>query len=147
METVVGMLIVGILTLSIYAALTTGFNTVRLAREDHRATQILVQIMDQLRTLGWESVTNGTSIPSYTLDSFDPEQPIKLGKGISNTNALMNKGYFSTITVSDAPNDTTYSSNIKQVTVNLTWKSLSGRRRSRDFTTYCARYGIHNYPD
>jgi uncharacterized protein (TIGR02598 family) len=144
-EAVIGMLIVSILTLSIYAALTTGFNTVRLAREDQRATQVLVQVMDQLRTVSWNSLTNGTSLPAYTLESFDPEKAIKLGKGVSNTNALINHGYFTTITVNNATNDTTYSSNMKQITVNVTWTSLSGMRRSRDFTTYVARYGIHNY--
>jgi uncharacterized protein (TIGR02598 family) len=146
-EAVIGMLIVSILTLSIYAALTTGFNTVRLAREDQRATQVLIQIMDQLRTVSWNSLTNGTSLPTQTLESFDPEKVIKLGKGVvnANTNALISKGYYTILTVNNATNDTTYSSNMREVNVSVTWRSLSGMRRSRDFTTYVARYGIHNY--
>ncbi len=47
MESVVGMGIVGILTTAIYAALTAGFNTVRLAREDQRATRRLLDATDQ----------------------------------------------------------------------------------------------------
>src|SRR6266404_2138616 len=129
-ETVVGMAIVGILTVAIYSALTTGFNTVRLAREDQRATQILVQLMDQLRILSWSQLTNGTNVPSLTIQSFDPEKTVVV-HGAWNTNKLMNLGFMGTITLTDAPNDTTYSSQMKQVTVNVVWTSLSGRRRAR----------------
>src|SRR5262245_12305022 len=143
-ETVVGMLIVGILTLSIYAALTTGFNTVRLAREDHRATQIMVQIMDQLRVVGWSQLTNGVSVPVEFVESFDPEKTVVVN-GALNPQKGMRLGFYTTIDITDAPNDTTYSTDMKQVTVNVAWKSLSGMNRSRSFTTFIARYGLQNY--
>jgi len=144
-ETVVGMGIVGILTISIYAALTTGFNTVRLAREDHRATQIFVELMDQLRVISWDQLTNGTSVPIEAVEAFDPEKEVVV-KGAWHPNKLMNLGYYVTLDITNAPNDVTYSGDLKQITVNVAWRSggSGGMKRSRSFTTFFARYGLHN---
>src|SRR5436189_940685 len=72
-ETVVGMGVVGVLIVSLYAALTSNVSTVQIAREDHRATQILVEAMDQVRLLSWEQITNTTAVPSTFTTYFDPE--------------------------------------------------------------------------
>jgi len=137
--------IVGILTVSIYAALTTGFNTIRLAREDQRATQIFVELMDQLRVVSWDQLTNGTSIPIEAVQGYDPEKEVVI-KGAWNANKVMNRGYYITIDVTNAPNDVTYSSDLKQVTVNVAWRlgGEGGMKRYRSFTTFFARYGLHN---
>src|SRR2546422_288033 len=56
-ETVVGMGVIGVMVVSLYAALTSGVRTVQLAREDQRATQILVESMDQIRLFSWDQIT------------------------------------------------------------------------------------------
>src|SRR6266705_2577013 len=102
MESVVGMGIVGILTTAIYAALTAGFNTVRFAREDQRATQVLVQVMDQLRAVSWTPLTNGTSLPAQWVTAFNPEDTVVV-HGAWNIQKLRRLGYATTIDVTDAP--------------------------------------------
>src|SRR5438132_5136178 len=74
-EAIVGMGVVGVLIMSLYAALTSGFSAVQSGREDMRATQILVKKMDQIRLFNWDQITNGTSIPASFFEAFNPEAP------------------------------------------------------------------------
>src|SRR5437762_12739602 len=73
MESVVAIGVVGVLLLSLYAALTTGFRGVQLGREDMCATQILVRKMDQLRLLRSDQVTNSPAIPATLLEPLNAE--------------------------------------------------------------------------
>lgn len=73
MESTVSVGVAGVLMISLYAALTSGFNSVQWSREDARATQILVRRMDQLRLFAWDQVTNGTSIPTTFFEAYNPQ--------------------------------------------------------------------------
>jgi len=157
-EAIIGMAVVGIMITALYSALTTGFTTEQLDREDIRATQLLIEKMDQLRVISWEQLTDPSITPTTFEASFNPDetpvlrQRIRIGAGAASTNGVA-KGltkyqslvYNGTVDIADAPNDTTYSSDMKQVTVTVQWKTLSGMIRTRRFTTFVARYGMQNY--
>ena len=160
-EAVIGMGVVGIMITALYSALTTGFRTEQLDREDIRATQLLIEKMDQLRVISWEQLLDPDVTPTTFDASFNPDEtPALRGRGFLNvpglglgaTNAVA-KGlqkyqslvYYGTVNITDAPNDTTYSSDMKQVTVTVQWKAQSGMTRTRSFTTFVARYGMQNY--
>src|SRR5881394_22447 len=57
-EVMVAVLVVGIVVVSLYAGVSSGFALVRLAREDLRATQIMLQRMEAVRLYTWSQVTN-----------------------------------------------------------------------------------------
>ena len=151
------MAIVGILIVALYSALTAGFKTEQLDREDIRATQLLIEKMDQLRVISWDQLTNVAVVPTSFTATFNPDDTPTLRKRgylslSASTNAVIatdksseNLVYAGAVTIADAPNDTSYSADMKQITVTLQWKALSGMRRSRSFTTFVARYGMQNY--
>ena len=161
-EAIIGMGVVGIMITALYSALTTGFQTEQLDREDIRATQLLIEKMDQLRVISWEQLTDPSVTPTTFDASFNPDETpalrtrlsitLPVGLGVASTNAVANGlskyqslVYYGTIDIADAPNDATYSTDIKQVTVTVQWKTISGMSRSRSFTTFVARYGVQNY--
>src|SRR5213592_3886610 len=118
-ESVVGIGVVGVMVVSLYAALTSGVRTVQLGREDQRATQILVQSLDQVRLFSWDQITNSAAVPATFTTYFDPEDDHVHSKANAHANyhanshkSLIFKG---TVTIADAPNDTTYSGDMKQV--------------------------------
>src|ERR1041384_2859496 len=60
-ETMVAVLVLGtIMVPALYASFTIGFATVRVTREDLRATEMLVQRMETLRICPFEEVRTNT---------------------------------------------------------------------------------------
>jgi hypothetical protein len=150
------MLVVGILVVSLYGVISNGMRTEQWNREDLRATQLLIEKMDQLRVINWDQLADPTIVPRTFQASLNPEETPALrtriisgGAGVTNmvvVNGPDKSMIFSgTLLVTDAPAGTTYSSEMKQVTVTLNWTSASGHPRSRSFTTFVARYGMQNY--
>src|SRR5205823_4851234 len=114
-EAIVGMGIVGVLIISLYAGLTSGMGTIQLAREDMRATEILVRNMDQIRLFTWDQITNGTTIPTSFLAGFNPANPTPTNNmtssHVGNGNAYGQQSiiplvYSGTVTISAFPDAT-----------------------------------------
>jgi prepilin-type N-terminal cleavage/methylation domain-containing protein len=156
-ETLIGMVVVGIMVTALYAALTTGFKTEQWNREDLRATQILVEKMDQLRVISWDQLADPAVVPREFKVTLNPDDtPTLRGRAMgtnygltiaAQTAAGTYQGlvYSGTVSIADPPNDTAYTAEMKQVTVALNWKSASGMPRSRSFTTFVSKYGMQNY--
>jgi type II secretory pathway pseudopilin PulG len=156
-ENVIGMLVVGILVTALYGVISNGMRTEQWNREDLRATQVLIEKMDQLRVISWDQLVDATIVPRTFEATLNPEETPALrvrlisgGGGVTNKVVVNgpDKGsmiFLGTLLVTDAPAGTTYSSEMKQVTVTLNWTSASGQPRSRSFTTFVARYGMQNY--
>jgi hypothetical protein len=121
---------------ALYSGLTFGFATVKLAREDLRATQILLQRLETLRLCDFSSIPTG----SFT-DYFDPT-------GATNGNS----GTIYTITIatnaptsSDMPVQPVYYMNqMRKVTVTATWTNAN-QLRTRTLQTYASSKGIESY--
>ena len=60
------------------------------------------------------------------------------------TNGVANIIYSGAMAISPAPISTSYSNDMRMVTVSLNWKTGS-LNRSRSYTTYIARNGLQNY--
>jgi len=65
-EVMVGVGVMGIMMVSLYAGFAFGFNQIRLARENVRAIQVLEERMEVVRLLNWNQVIN---LPGYILTS------------------------------------------------------------------------------
>jgi prepilin-type N-terminal cleavage/methylation domain-containing protein len=138
-EVMVSVLIVGLMTLSVYASFSYGFGVVQMTRDDLRATQILMQRMEAIRLCTWSSLSN---CPIHFVTSYDPKS------SSTNSGGTVYSGTIITNAVSGFPGAATYTNNMCQVTASVYWTNYVGKQfvvHSRQMQTYVARYGMQNY--
>src|SRR2546427_3987985 len=137
-EALVSMAVAGTMFVALYAGMASSTFAVRLARENLRATQVMLEKMEVMRLLTWDQITSSNILPSTFTAPYYPTT----GATNQSTNGVVYRG---TIQVQNfSPTNKVYSTNIKRITVNVNWSSGS-LPRSRTLTTYVARYGIENY--
>ncbi len=121
-------------------AITTSITTMQrafLALDTSRnltlAGQIMVGEMERTRMLNWtevEALDLSPTETTLTLDEVFTDNP-----QIGTRFALKR-----VVTLPDASN-----TNIRQITLTITWRGYDGRELTRSYTTHYARYGIHDY--
>ncbi len=121
-------------------AITTSITTMQrafLALDTSRnltfAGQIMVSEMERTRMLSWTEIAAFDLSPTVTALTLDSTFT---GSAQIGTRFSMTR----TVTVPDASN-----TNIRQITLTITWRGYDGRQHSRSYTTHYARYGIHDY--
>jgi len=132
-EVTVGLGIIGTCIAALFSGFTTGFFTMRMARENLRATQILLQKTETLRLYSWDQINDAGFIPTSFVERYDP-------------NSATDKGvvYSGVLRVENCPISSSYSNDLKMVTVTLNWQTGS-INRNRQFITYVARNGLQSY--
>jgi Tfp pilus assembly protein PilV len=130
-EPVIGLAILVLLIIAFYGGVAQGIFTMRMAREDQRATQIMLQKTETIRMCTWQQITNG-SIPKNFTTTYTPGGT---AHGIT---------YTGSIDIANAPVSAPYSNNLKVVTVNLDW-TTGGIKRQRQMRTLVSRWGLNNY--
>jgi len=133
LELVIAIALIGMLVLAVYGAITSGTGTVRMARENLRATQILLEKMEAIRLYNWDQ-TDTNFIPSTFTVNYD----------VTSTSTNSGILYYGQVTLAPANTGTSYSDDLKLVTVRLDWKT-GQITRSRQLSTYVCRTGIQNY--
>jgi len=127
------MAIAGVLFGGLYAGLAFGFNTIKFARENTRATQIMVEKMETIRLYTWNQLTNN----SFVITNF-----VVPYYSVGGTNSSV--VYTGQLAIANCDLNTTYAGSMKQVTIRLDWKT--GRTaRTRQMTTYVAERGMQQY--
>lgn len=142
-ELVVAIAILGIIAVSLTAGLSSGFNIVRLARENLRASQILVQRMEDYRLYSWDQLTNSTVVAATFLDYFYPAGTNSQSAGTT---------YFGTVS-NTIPTSfpAAYRTNMRALTVTVFWTNYPSKPstnilvHSRQMQTLVARYGMQNF--
>src|SRR2546425_10206688 len=72
-EVVVAAFLVGLMTLSLFACFSSGFAIIQSARENLRATQIMLQRMENVRLFTWNQVLDTTNYLKPTFaEYYDP---------------------------------------------------------------------------
>jgi hypothetical protein len=133
-EVMVAIMVCGLVFVSLYSCLSSGFAFVQLARENLRATQIMEQKMETIRLYTWDQINQAGFIPTNFVESFYP-------LGTQSTAGL---NYTGTVTVADSGLTESYAADLKQVNVSLSW--VSGKvRRTRQMNTFVSRYGLQQY--
>jgi prepilin-type N-terminal cleavage/methylation domain-containing protein len=135
-EVLVALLVLSIVVVSLYTGVSSGFALVKLAREDLRATQIMLQRVEALRLYTWSQFTDPGYFSTNNCEAyFDPA-----GQGNGSGGAVYTVS--TTITTNTPP--ASYTPDMRRVTVQVSW--LSGPiTRHREMSTYVARYGMQNY--
>lgn len=134
MEVTMGMGMIGMVAGAMLTGISSGFFTMQMARENQRATQIMLEKVETIRLYSWDQINTTNFIPSSFTNAYDPSAP-------SGSQGLIYNG---TLTISAVPITTAYSADMKQVKVQLNWKTGSIPRQ-REFTTYVARNGLQDY--
>ena len=133
-EVIVCMAIVGVVFVSLYGGMAFGYSTVALARENLRATQILVEKMEVIRLYNWDQITSGTNVPTTFTAAYYPD-------GTTNQQGVT---YSGTVDISKYDLKNNYDNNMRLITVGLTW-TTGNLERSRTLSTTYSRYGMQNY--
>ena len=135
-EVMMGVLIMSIVFVTLYAGFTQGFGVVQASRENLRATQILQQYSELVRLYTWDQLTNGTTIPHpYTKTwTFYPLG----GTGHQGVTYTANMSIDSSAMAED------YAADTKKVTFTLSWTS-GNIPHQRQMTTLVSKYGLHKY--
>lgn len=132
-EATVGLGVVGTVVGAMLSGITTGTFTMRMARENLRATQIMLEKVETIRLYSWDQINTAGFIPANFTATYDPKGAPDVGLTYSGT-----------MTITPAPISSSYSNDMKMVSVHLSWQT-GGVHRDRDFTSYIARNGLQDY--
>lgn len=137
-EGLMGVAVMGIVFVSLYTGMATGFQSIRNSRENTRATQIMIEKFETIRLYNWDQInTSGFIAPTFTAQFF----PNKTG-GTSTSGTGVT--YYGRVQISPVAFTDPYGADMRAITIYLSWNS-DGQTHSRQFTTFVGRYGIQNY--
>jgi prepilin-type N-terminal cleavage/methylation domain-containing protein len=135
-EVIVCTAIVGIVTLAIYSGISAGVASIRMARENLRATQILLEKTESLRLYTWDQMNANGFLPKTFIVPYDAT--------VTNTNGV-GVLYYGKISINKfPPGQASYADDLLRVKIEVNWKT-GNLPRSREINTYVAKSGIQNY--
>lgn len=132
-EATVGMGVIGTITVSLFSGFGTGLLTMQMARENLRATQIMLEKTETLRLYSWDQIKALPS-PMRFQAKYDPNAPAGQ-QGLT---------YDIDVFIEPTSLATSYSDEMKQVRVAIRWRTVN-IDRNRTFTTYVTRNGLQSY--
>jgi len=124
---------IGTVVAAILSGIMTGTFTMRMARENLRATQIMLEKVETIRLYSWNQVTSNGFIPTDFVATYDPQGAPNVG--LTYTGKLF---------ITAAPISSSYSNSMKMIKVQLFWQT-GGLNREREFTSYISRNGLQDY--
>ncbi len=133
LEVLAAMAVCGIVLLSLYAGLSAGFAVTQVARENLRATQVMVEKLETIRLYTFDEIERTNFIPTTFESPY-----YSYG---TNRSSLV---YSGRVTIGPAPVSASYSNDLKQVLIQIQWTS-GGVVRSRQMDTLIARNGLQAY--
>jgi type II secretory pathway pseudopilin PulG len=132
-EVTIGMGVIGTTCAALLTGITTGFFSMRMARENLRATQIILEKVETIRLYSWDQINTAGFIPATFTQVYDPTRPNAAGLT-----------YNGTMTITTPAISNSYKDDLRMLTVNLSWTTGS-IPRTRQFSTFIARDGLQNY--
>ena len=134
-EVVMATAILAMMGAGIVGSINYGMFMMRLARENARATQVMLEKLESIRLYNWDQVNTSGFVPQDFTDVYDPQ-------GVTNQQGAVYVGH---LFVTNCPVGTSYSTNMRQFTVTLQWTTAGRVNHNRSMSTYVARDGIQNY--
>lgn len=141
-ELLISASVVGVMFVSLYAGMSTGFTVIQLARENLRASQILQEKMETIRLYTWDQVNKPGFIPGTFVEPFYDAIPV--GGQYSTNSFSSGLLYTGKVSIASAPVTEAYSNELRQVNISIHWKSAKVLR-TREMTTFVTRNGLQNY--
>ena len=134
-EALIAAGIVGVTLVGLYSGIAYSFQVIQLARENFRATQILLDRTETIRLYSWDQVNTPNFIPT----TF--EEPFYVTNAPPESCGLIYQGK---VTISPVSSTASYHTNLRMVKFELTWNSGPVERK-REMTTMISRDGLQNY--
>jgi len=134
-ETMIAISILGTLLIGLYASIGYGFQVLQLARENFRATQIMLDKTESIRLYQWDQINTPGFIPTNFSAPFF---------AVESTNQSSELTFSGLIQITNAISTASYKTNLRLVKVQLQWTS-SGVVRTREMTTLICRDGLQRY--
>ncbi|HXG46217.1 MAG TPA: type II secretion system protein [Methylomirabilota bacterium] len=134
LEVTVGMGVIGMTAAALFSGFTSGFFNMQMARENLRATQIMLEKTETIRLYNWSQITSNGFIPATFTEAYDPHA--------SGTNHGI--VYTGTVSIANVPFTNSYSANMRLITVRVSWRT-GELDRSREFSTFVSRDGLQDY--
>ena len=116
----------------------SGFKALDVARDTTIASQILQSEMERLRLLPWNN-TSTTAVDSIC--ELPASETVSLSTMFSS-NAEFTSKFTVTRTVEA---DTSRPSDVRYITISVSWKSYDGRAHNRSFRSMYAKNGLYDY--
>ena len=134
-DVIMAVALLGVMASGVFGSFRYGFFTLQLARENQRATQILLEKVETLRLYSWDQVNATNFIPANLPPEYYDPQAATGARGTV---------YNGTVTLANCPLTSSYAANLRQVTVTMNWTTRN-IPHTRSITTYIAKDGIQNY--
>jgi type II secretory pathway pseudopilin PulG len=138
MEVIIATGIISITGAGVISSINYGLCIMRIARENQRATQVMLEKLEAIRLYNWMQVTNSGFIPTTFVAPYDPTSP-------TNSQGTLYYGTMSVTTPAFIGTTPNYSASIRQFSVSLAWTNVGGLRHTRSLSTYVAQNGVQNY--
>jgi prepilin-type N-terminal cleavage/methylation domain-containing protein len=138
-EIMVASALAGLMFMAGMTAFSSTLRIVALDRENARAVQILLEKTELLRLYNWDQITGqdtNTFIPATFTAPYSA--------GVTNKGSF---SYWGTVLITNVPITETYSSDLREVIITVTWTSPSygNMLHTRSMTTFVSRCGLQNY--
>jgi type II secretory pathway pseudopilin PulG len=137
-EVVMATGIIAVTGAGVISSINYGLCIMRIARENQRATQVMVEKLEAVRLYNWTQVTNSGFIPANFTAAYDPTSP-------TNTRGTTYYGTLSVTAPAFTGTTPTYSGSIRQFNVSVSWTNAGGISHYRALSTYVAQNGMQNY--
>ena len=131
-EVLIGVCIMGIMMVSLYAGMSSGFAVTKTARENLRATQIMIERMEGIRLFTWNQLCSSNWMPTDFTTYYLPAV---------GTNAASGTIYRCNVSVTNAGVPASYNDRMRAITITVFWTNYYGKPmtntivRSRSMTT------------
>jgi hypothetical protein len=141
-EVLMGSMIVIITFISLYAGMSSGFAVTKVARENLRATQIMLERMEGIRLYNWEQLVYSNWIPAKFTNYYYPITNAGESQGIPYVGSYI-------ITNANFPSPApSYAANMRLISVQVWWTNSLGSNqvvRTRKMQTLVGRIGLQSY--
>jgi len=143
-EVCMSVAILAVMMVSLYGGMSSSFSTIQLARENLRATQIMLERVEGLRLYNWNQLVYSNMVPTWFTNYYYPLAAQGESKGCT---------YIGRMEIGTALLNppATYSQNMRAIHIQVYWTNYNGDDltkkivRTRSLRTYTARDGIQNY--
>jgi len=135
-EVLVAFALVGVMFVSLYAGISSGFAVIALARENLRATQVLLEKMETVRMYSWDQINSNGYVPPTFTAPFYPAV-----SGATNNSGVT---FYGTTLITNAAVNNAYADHMREVIVNVNWTNKN-IKHNREMRTFISEYGMQRY--
>jgi prepilin-type N-terminal cleavage/methylation domain-containing protein len=135
-EVMLAAAVLAVALVGMIQVVVSGSEMLDVSRKQTIAMQIIHGQIEQVRLLNWTQIGALGSTDTVSVEAGDNTSSGKMFIFGSNLPAIA-KGFMCTRTVADVRTD------LKQVTITVTWTGNTGRSYSRSGSTYVAKDGLY----